>query len=232
MNETTEKNELNELNDIILNKGNRVNSNKKILLAIATLGVILIVVIMLMNSLSSNGTNNLPQAVLPPEPQTQAAQPDEEPLFKEVNVVQEKPSKETDLDAIAKKLKAESLQKTKKELLSKPAADVETKKVINQKPIVNKSVQKQIKPKQTTPKQTAQKVIKGSYYIQVGSFSKYAPNKRFLNKIKSLGFSYSYHKIRDLNKVLVGPFNSKDDAKTARRKLRSKVEPGAFLIKL
>ncbi len=232
MNETTEKNELNELNDIILNKGNRVNSNKKILLAIATLGVILIVVIMLMNSLSSNGTNNLPQAVLPPEPQTQAAQPDEEPLFKEVNVVQEKPSKETDLDAIAKKLKAESLQKTKKELLSKPAADVETKKVINQKPIVNKSVQKQIKPKQITPKQTAQKVIKGSYYIQVGSFSKYAPNKRFLNKIKSLGFSYSYHKIRDLNKVLVGPFNSKDDAKTARRKLRSKVEPGAFLIKL
>ncbi len=232
MNETTEKNELNELNDIILNKGNRVNSNKKILLAIATLGVILIVVIMLMNSLSSNGTNNLPQAVLPPEPQTQAAQPDEEPLFKEVNVVQEKPSKETDLDAIAKKLKAESLQKTKKELLSKPTTDVKTKKVITQKPIVNKSVQKQIKPKQITPKQTAQKVIKGSYYIQVGSFSKYAPNKRFLNKIKSLGFSYSYHKIRDLNKVLVGPFNSKDDAKTARRKLRSKVEPGAFLIKL
>ncbi len=232
MNETTEKNELNELNDIILNKGNRVNSNKKILLAIATLGVILIVVIMLMNSLSSNGTNNLPQAVLPPEPQTQAAQPDEEPLFKEVNVVQEKPSKETDLDAIAKKLKAESLQKPKKELLSKPTTDVKTKKVINQKPIVNKSVQKQIKPKQITPKQTAQKVIKGSYYIQVGSFSKYAPNKRFLNKIKSLGFSYSYHKIRDLNKVLVGPFNSKDDAKTARRKLRSKVEPGAFLIKL
>ena len=50
--------ESNELNDIILNKGGPANNNKKIILAIATLGVILIVVVMLMNSLTSTGTDN------------------------------------------------------------------------------------------------------------------------------------------------------------------------------
>lgn len=218
-------NETNELNDIILNKGNTKNSNKKIILAIATLGVILIVVIMLMNSLSSNGTDNLPQAVLPPEPQAQVAQDKEEPLFEDVAVVEENDSKDADLDAIAQKLKAESFAEPKKEAIAKPVAVVKPKKVIKKKQAIKKHI---VEKKHTT----VPKLTTVSYYIQVGSFSKYKPNKKFLGKITRLGFHYKYHKVGSMNKVLVGPFNTRNDAKNARKKLRAKVVSGAFVVKL
>ncbi|MDQ7067955.1 MAG: hypothetical protein Q9M40_08270 [Sulfurimonas sp.] len=96
-------NDKNELNDIILNKDTNSNSNKKIVLAVATLGVILIIVVMLMNSLSSGGTDNLPQAVLPQEPQREVPQAQEEPLFEEVVVIEEETSSDADLALIAQK---------------------------------------------------------------------------------------------------------------------------------
>jgi len=220
-------NEKNELNDIILNKSGSTNSNKKIILAVATLGVILIIVVMLMNSLSSNGTDNLPQAVLPPEPQSQLAnQVEEEPLFEEIEVVEEESSSDSDLDKIAQKLKQESMQE---EIITQ-----ETVVVAPQKVQTKKVVKKAVIAKKQTPKKHTQKqaVATGSYYIQVGSFSKYEPNKKFLHSITSLGYNYKYHKIKNLNKVLVGPFKTRKEANNAKRTLRSKVEPGAFLVKL
>ena len=213
----------NELNDIILNKGGATNSNKKIILAVATLGTILIVVVMLMNSLSSNGTDNLPQAALPPEPQTQVStQDDEEPLFEEVEIVQDDTANKEDatLSQIAQKLKQESLE----EEIAVTEPVIKEKKVVKQTP----------KKTYTTPKKASPKTYTatGSYYIQVGSFSKYKPNKKFLKSITSLGFHYKYHKVNNLNKVLVGPFKTSTEAKNARRTLRAKVEPGAFLVKL
>ena len=66
----------------------------------------------------------------------------------------------------------------------------------------------------------------------MGSFSKYEPNKKFLHSITNVGYHYTYHKVKSINKVLVGPFNSRQEATAARRTLRAKVEPGAFLVKL
>ena len=218
-------NDKNELNDIILNKGGSSNSNKKIILAVATLGVILIIVVMLMNSLSSNGNENLPQAVLPPEPQTQTAnEVEQEPLFEEIEVVEEESTVDADLDRIAQKLKEESLKE-----IEEPKEV--TKKVVKKTVAPKKETVKKVSPKPTHKKVT-QAVASGSYYIQVGSFSKYEPNKKFLKSITDLGFNYRYHKVASLNKVLVGPFKTSKEAKNARRVLRSKVEPGAFLVKL
>ncbi len=211
-------NDKNELNDIILNKDTNNNSNKKVVLAVATLGVILIIVVMLMNSLSSNGTDNLPQAVLPEEPQGQVLQTQEEPLFEEV-VVEEETSSDEDLALIAQKLKEESLAETSVEVIEVQTPVIE-KKPVAKKPVVAKTV---------TPISKASTV---SYYIQVGSFSKYKPNKKFLDSITKLGYSYKFHKVANLNKVLVGPFKNAHEAKNARRTLRSKVEPGSFLVKL
>jgi len=212
--------EKNELNDIILNKGGSTNSNKKIILAVATLGIILIIVVMLMNSLSSSGTDNLPQAALPPEPQTQSvAQTQDEPLFEEVEVIEEDSPAEVDkdLNEIAQKLKQESLEE-----------DVTPKETVVQKPV------KKVAPVKTkTSAKPATKVATtGHYYIQVGSFSKYEPNKKFLQSITNLGYKYKYHKVQNLNKVLVGPFKTRDEANAAKRTLRAKVEPGAFLVKI
>ncbi|MEA2072216.1 MAG: SPOR domain-containing protein [Campylobacterota bacterium] len=214
--------EKNELNDIILNKGGAASSNKKVILAVATLGVILIIVVMLMNSLTSSGTDNLPQAILPPEPQVKVTQEEiQEPLFEEIEVVEEESSSDADLDLIAQKLKQESFE----EELTVETPVVKPKKI--SKPIKET---KQVQKKTSIPKVAV--ATTGSYYIQVGSFSKYQPNKKFLNSITKLGYSYKYHKVSNLNKVLVGPFKTSNEAKSARRTLRSKVEPGAFLVKL
>ncbi|MBN2815598.1 MAG: SPOR domain-containing protein [Campylobacterales bacterium] len=213
-------NENNELNDIILNKSSSANSNKKIILAVATLGVILIIVVMLMNSLSSTGTDNLPKAVLPPQPQTQTTNDTtQEPLFEEIEVTEEPESTNANLEEIAQKLKEESVVE-EEEAIVPPV--VETPKV------VEAPVQKAAPKPSVAPKSTSQI----TYYIQVGSFSKYEPNKKFLNSISSLGFNYKYHKVGALNKVLVGPFATEKAAKDARRVLRAKVEPGAFLVRL
>lgn len=221
--------EKNELNDIILNKGTSANSNKKIILAVATLGIILIIVVMLMNSLSSSGTDNLPQAALPPQPQTQtvAQNNDEEPLFEDVEVEQDTPQPKSDaeLTQIAQKLKKQSNVEEVANPVTPPKA--------TPKKVVKTAVAKKESPKKAIKKVAKKTVVThGKYYIQVGSFSKYKPNKKFLHSITNLGYHYSYHKVKSINKVLVGPFNSRQEATAAKRTLRAKVEPGAFLVKL
>ncbi|MDF1877153.1 SPOR domain-containing protein [Sulfurimonas sp. SAG-AH-194-L11] len=216
-------NDKNELNDIILNKSTNNNSNKKIILAVATLGVILIVVVMLMNSLSSNGTDNLPQALLPQEPQGEVVQAQEEPLFEEVEVVMEEPSSDINLELITQKLKEESQAELSQEVIHNEVIPKHKKQTLT-KPVIAKVVTKKVTP--------VHKASTITYYIQVGSFSKYQPNKKFLNSITQLGYKYKFHKVASLNKVLVGPFKNSTEAKNARRILRSKVEPGSFLVKL
>ena len=214
--------EKNELSDIILNKGGNAANNKKIILAVATLGVILIIVVMLMNTLTSSGTDNLPQAVLPAEPKISSAISQEEPLFEEVNVVQEETQYNDNLDNIAQKLKQESLAEV--QTVAEPVKQV-VKKVVPKKVI-----------KKETPKTNIANANATAYYIQVGSFSKYAPNKKFLKSITDRGYSYKYHKVvrdgKSINKVLVGPFYDEKEAKDARIKIRSNIEAGAFLIKI
>jgi DedD protein len=216
--------EKNELNDIILNKGGSTANNKKIILAAATLGVILIVVVMLMNTLSSNGTDNLPQAVLPPEPKISSnVAVDEEPLFEEIEVVQEVVSDNQNLDNIAQKLKQESLAEKEEPVVKEVPKAVE-------KPVAT------VQPTKPVQTETPKASNAPAYYIQVGSFSQYEPNKKFLKSITDRGYSYTYHKAvrngKTLNKVLIGPFYSEKKAKEARIIIRSNIEAGAFLIKL
>lgn len=224
--------EKNELNDIILNKGNSANNNKKIVLAVATLGIILIIVVMLMNSLTSNGTDNLPQAVLPPEPKIQTA-PEivDEPLFEEVEVIQEETPQNNNLDQIAKKLKQESLVEASEESVVVVEPEVQVvapvKPTPQPKPVVKEKAYVAPKVVTTTVEQ---------YYVQVGSFSKYAPNDKFLKSITDKGYNYKYHKVtrnsKSINKVLVGPFKNEREARVALRTIRSSIEAGAFLTKI
>jgi len=221
----------NELSDIVLNKSGSANSNKKTILAVATLGVVLIIVVLLMKP-SSSSQEDMMQPV-PPKPQSSLVTnsdemqdiPDtdkQEPLFEEVEVIEEPAAVETDLDKIAQKLKQES-QTQKQEHVVQSTPKETPKKVVKQIAQTHKTT-----PQKSTPKATSQ----GHYYIQVGSFSKYEPNKKFLNSITRLGYHYKYHKVGKLNKVLVGPFQTRKEANKAKKVLRAKVEPGAFLVKL
>jgi len=219
----------NELSDIVLNKNNTSGSNKKIVLAVATLGVVLIIVVMLMNSMSSSSSENLPQAVLPPKPQKEVIEENvqEEPLFEEVQIMEDDSTDEADLDKIAQKLKQES-QKEETETITAVAVQKPKKAPLKEKKILKKTV-----AKKAETKHISKKAVKGvAYYIQVGSFSRYEPNKKFLHSITNLGFHYKYHKVGSLNKVLVGPFSTRKEADRAKKVLRAKVEPGAFVVKL
>ncbi|MCW8838784.1 MAG: SPOR domain-containing protein [Thiovulaceae bacterium] len=222
--------EKNELNDIILNKGNSSSSNKKVVLAVATLGVVLIIVVMLMNTLNSTDGDNLPKPVPLPTPQSVAEKslenaPKEEALFEEVEVVQEKAIDENNLDQIAQKLKEESMAEATKKV-KEPTTTAKSPNSIK-KPVVKSEP----KTKKEVVKTTQTKSSGKQYFVQVGSFSKYKPNKKFLNSITSKGFKYQYHKVGNLNKVLVGPFANEKEARSALRNIRSNIEAGAFLTK-
>ena len=232
--------ETNELNDIILNKNNSGNNNKKIVLAVATLGIILILVVVLMNSITSSGTDNLPQAILPPEPTSQSFSEDaKEPLFEEVPVVNETSSQANQsLDDVAQKIKQESQEEVGPEFLSAE----EPVPVVAEK----KEVVKQVAPKKViaapTPvanpvaKTVTKKTTTGSHFIQVGSFSKYAPNKTFLKSITDKGYNYEFHEVtvngQTISKVLVGPFSNDSEARDALSVIRKNIEAGAFITKI
>lgn len=104
--------EKNELNDIILNKSGSNTGSKKLLLAIATFTLILIIVLVIMNSLKNDDVQKSPQAILPPEP-TAPTEIINDPLFEPVEVIQEgneNANATTDLNQVALKIKEESLQ--------------------------------------------------------------------------------------------------------------------------
>jgi DedD protein len=67
----------------------------------------------------------------------------------------------------------------------------------------------------------------GSYYIQVGAFSK-APSQRFLSVITSSGFRY---KLKG-GKLLIGPYSSSSVAKRDLSRVKDKINKGAFVKKL
>jgi len=234
-NDNLDINQNNELGDIILDKKSN-SKNKKIILAVATLAVVLIIVVVVMNKISTSADDTKVQApVLPPEPQEQSDTQDS--IFKPVKVV--KNSDDDNLNKIAEKLKKESLLEDKLDVSDDDGV------VVIDEPVPTHQENIQNRVKQEPKKASVKKVVKQQhpkkhvahkrYYIQVGSFSRYEPNKRFLNKITKLGLNYTYKKVtthgRTLNKVLIGPFKNEKDARAHLPKVRKNVVSGAFLIK-
>jgi D-alanyl-D-alanine carboxypeptidase/D-alanyl-D-alanine-endopeptidase (penicillin-binding protein 4) len=67
------------------------------------------------------------------------------------------------------------------------------------------------------------------YRIQAGSFS-HKPDQTYLSRIAALGFSYQVEK-EDAYKVFIGTYPNKEKAKISLRKVKKKLNPGAFLVK-
>lgn len=74
------------------------------------------------------------------------------------------------------------------------------------------------------PAPSKPKASSGSYYIQVGSFSK-QPDKRFLSTITKNGFHYKLIK----GKLLIGPYSSDVAARRDLPRVKSKIKKGAFV---
>ncbi len=74
------------------------------------------------------------------------------------------------------------------------------------------------------------------YFIQVGATTASFPNRKFLQKIKNAGFDYIVHstyiKGRKIKKVLVGPYHSRDGAKSVLPKVKANINPSAYIYRL
>jgi len=234
--------EKNQLNDIILNRSSGNGGMKKIMLAVASLAILLIIVVVIMSSLNSDGTANLPQPIEPPKNVQAKAAIDEDPLFEPIPI-DEGSAQEESLENVAKKIKEQS-QKEESELITGPDEVLveEPAEVVvpakYEKPVkqeIEKTVQKPVvkKPvKQTIKKTPAKPAVKGNYYVQVGSFGRFSPDKKFLKKITGNGYTYTLHKVGSMTKVLIGPYTTDKAARKDLSDIRAKIEHGAFLSRI
>jgi len=70
------------------------------------------------------------------------------------------------------------------------------------------------------------------YFIQVGSFTQ-TPSARFLSVIKNSGFNYHITAASNTGtkKLLIGPYDSRNDVDTALIRVRDRINKSAFVIK-
>ncbi|CAM2799726.1 SPOR domain-containing protein [Helicobacter burdigaliensis] len=78
------------------------------------------------------------------------------------------------------------------------------------------------------PQEQGAEATKG-FYIQVGSFSKYSPNKQLMNAISKEQLSYRMQKAGDTNRLLIGPFNTRAEAKAKLEEVKAKINKDAFI---
>ena len=245
--------EKNELNDIILNKTAQNTNTKKILLTIATFAIILIIVITVMNQFSGKKESALPHSPLNneiiveevmEEPQYETTEehvPVIEDAIEHTSELGEDDDDEETVSAPDGKDETERIVETvfeDSEVIEEPkqnSTKTEPKQAVLKPKKITPSGKYNPKTKKTVhPKTTTTDTATG-YYIQVGSFAKYAPAKSFLDKIANRGYTYTFYKKtrngRTLNKVLVGPFKTSSAAREALPVIKRHIEPGAFLTK-
>lgn len=236
----------NELNDIILNKSAKDNSNKKVLLSIATFAILLIIVVVVMNQMGGPQTSTLPH---PPKKRAVVVEEvAEEPDYVDTSVPIIEPTIEHTNELVDKEV-IEEVSAIPTDPITEPTYIEKVKEVPKTKTVPAKKVHKEKIKKPTAGKYNAKtkkvdvpKVTKpavavnGKYYIQVGSFAKYKPSKKFLHKIEKRGYTYTYHSVtrngKKLKKVLVGPFKTQASAREALPIIKRHVESGAFLTKI
>ena len=222
----------NELNDIILDKKQNSFDIKKIALLAGSVILLLILVIAIVKITSSN-TNENDEFFENSSPSTQD-QNEFEDNFEQVPIIEEDiPIPDEEQEKIAPEI-----EKEEKEIKSQEVEQKISKEEEPLKPIAEDK-QKEIKKEKTDNKKTItkdQKTTKAGYYIQVGAFYKYSPNKKFLNKIKKRGYSYIIKTVlknnKEVKKVLIGPFNSKNEAKRALIEIKSSINKDAFITRI
>lgn len=67
------------------------------------------------------------------------------------------------------------------------------------------------------------------FYIQVGSFSKFSPNKQLLDTITQSSFDYRMQKAGDNNRLLIGPFKTRQEAKDKLNEVKDRINKDAFI---
>ncbi len=137
----------------------------------------------------------------------------------------------------------------KEKVIEKPVQNMKpdvfnVKKVAQEEPKIEKKVEP--KPKPVVKKETPKPIVKKSSsnnnitqkpqgtFVQIGAFSK-MPNDKYLTSITQKGFKYKIYKVsinnKMFHKVLIGPYNSRGQAKLAIDNIKKQLNiSGAFIL--
>lgn len=258
-------NDKNELNDILISESNpKLISPKKILVLGAAGTVLFLVTIFVVFLVSRSGDSKTPpqqkqsqqteiasNALKPIEPQSLPSdQLPKEPVFEEIKLKEEQPKTDkTDkiekaLQEIKERNKQEAMTKQTQNTSSSQASQIAQKEPekTQTKEVQTKAQKSDIKqdfhnistPNITASKQENSEVPKG-YYVQVGAFFKFNPDKKFLDTLKNNNYQYHMLKTKsgnnDVVKVLIGPFVDEIEAKRALQKIREQINSSAFITR-
>jgi DedD protein len=231
------------MSDDILSNESEYKKDLKKPLIYGAVGFLAFIIIVIAVAIFQNNTSKEENEIVPPAEKNMPLK-QETTQFKPLDIeeapqdIEEKvtqklaaPKENETIKPVQPKTEQESKDVAKKPELPQEIKLVETKKEIQpQKPIIKK----EIKP-------TVKVIEKGKYYIQVAALLKNAaPNKRFLQLIEKQGFHYElYHtyiiknsqKIK-VTKILIGPFNSKKEAKKLLPKIKRTISQTAFIFKV
>ncbi len=243
-----------ELDDLLISNGEsdeiKSGNNKKLIL-LSAVGVLLFAIIVLVvylfqgDSQDKNAQNletEKPLERLEPQiSQTQNAnQQDKDYGQVPINNT----SSDDQFQMIINQIKAQQNQKDNTSSQALPTAPSSTTpKKESVKPTPQPTQIARVEPKQepkASPKESFKNVqvndpsLQGSeamrgFYVQVGSFSKFSPNKQLLGLINDNKFSYRMQKSGDNNRLLIGPYTTKQEAQNNLSEIRAKINKDAFI---
>jgi len=246
-----------EYSDIMLGQGKSNEQNKKKYLILGLVLVILflltVIIIRLLtndspnesDSFTKDSTQNSQESVQNENIEEQYQKIINEKLknIKEENqkaqAIDEKVEENLDLKKIEEKelVVEPTVTETKPDVFEVKKEEpvvVPKKKQAAPKPVVKKQEPKKVvKPTVSKNSSTITSKPKGTF-VQIGAFSK-MPSVKYLNNIKSKGYSYKIYKVsingKMFHKVLIGPYNSRGQARLATGDIKKKLNvSGAFIL--
>jgi cell division septation protein DedD len=224
------------LDDLILDTKPRTTSRAKNILSLMALFIVVLIAGIVFSRIFFNNdthrtdiaeeniTNYVSSDLsLQNDPETVSIKDDKEDI---IDIPEPSPENRAPVASAPKPIETEKKKtETKKEevpAVSKPASPVASKKEPTPKKTAH--AQKPAQRSNTHAKPT------GSYYVQVGSFSKSpSSNSRMIRVIKTNGYRYKIYKTNGMYKVLIGPYPTRAKADKAIGDIRAKINKQAFV---
>lgn len=241
-----------ELNDLLIEDDEfeeSSGSSKKILLIGAAALILFLMAIFVVYSVNRGDDPAVSQSAPLPDAEPEAIeQPvessvlDEKPLFEQVPIEEEDPAamnQKDEFEKIVDEIKQKQVQKPvsapTKPIPMQPTQTEKPEKVPT--PAVSKPEPAASKPKAaetSMPKPSGS--VPAGFYVQVGAFFKFTPDKQFIRAITEHHFSYELLKTsqngKEVTKVLVGPFGTRSEANQALATIKEKINSRAFIKKI
>ncbi len=236
MMEENKNNKNGNLEDIMIDGGGGQKQLKKILMIIALVIVVLIVAIAVTKLVigSEEEKQNSQQQEAPV--QAPEASQESQALFEEVPIDEESQQADEDLDNMINELRQQRDNGTQQ--AAAPQKDAPQPAEPQQEQQEEQETQQQPEQKQDEQEQEHDPydVKEGHWYIQVGSFERLSPNEAFLKEIEDKGYKYYYYRTevngKQYTKVVLGGYESKDEASAHRKRIRDEINEGAFLLRV